>query len=1061
MRTLVTVSMSTGFLLAAELAIAQINLDGSLGARVPLVGPDIRIGAELGTTRGGNLFHSFSDFNLRAGERATFTGPTGLANVIARVTGGGASFIDGGLRSEVAGANLFFINPAGVVFGPNSALRVDGSFHVSTADYLRFADGNRFDARSTSNTVLSAAPPAAFGFLTDRPADISFLGARARIASLATDVGLQAGDGADLTVTGGNLIFGNGRAADGALGGAWLRNLGGKMALTSVASQGEVALPGSASPDTVLRAGAIAMSGDTYIEQFEGGGVAIRAGRFEMSERAAIVVGTQIRANAGAVSIAAQEVSIRDAARVSSDALGSVAGAAIEFRVRDGIDIVGVRDPQVGSALVISTASADGPGGQLRFDTGRLSLSGTGAIVAQNASNGTSASIQIRAGDSLTLSGNARITGTVGVGASGDSGAIDLAARTIELRDESFVSNLSQGAGRGGALTLNGGEQIRLADRSLLLGGAVATGAAGTISLSAPRIALPGGRVEASTFSNQSGGDITIGASESLIVTASGSIVTSTVADGATGRIRLAAPLIVLDSALVSASSFAADAIGSNRGRAGDISVEAGTLNILNGTRISTLTGSAGDAGKITIRAVDLALTGAGTTIVADSAGAGVGGTIDLSATQRMQISQGASVSAGALGTGTGGSVALRSGGQLEILDSASILTNTAGLANAGKVVIAAPTIVLANIQINSTSDANSDGSAGPGRAGTISVDAAGSLRTSNTRLYTVSRSRGDAGGIVMSAQDIAISGGLISAQTFSTASAGAIVITARNNLSLSGAAVTSRTDGAGSGGTVALDGARIDLANGAVVEARSFGSGDAGNISVIATDGVRLRNSTIATQALLANGGNIVIKTPSIVYLAGSDVTASVGGAGKGGNIFIDPRFVVLRGGSQVTATAVTGDGGNIAIKITDGGAFIPDPDSVVSASSQFGVDGTVRIEGPARDIASGLRALSTSYLDAAGLSRTPCAARKAARSGSFVVVTRRDGPAAIGGAPASTIFDLREGSLNEGSANGNTGDGRVPIATQPTQDDWRSANARLVDISNSKFASAGDCGY
>jgi filamentous hemagglutinin family protein len=107
-------------LLQALLAIsqAQTTLDGSLGPRGPLTGPNYRIGAELGQIRGSNLFQSFGQFNVPTEGSATFTGPNTIANIVSRVTGGQLSSIDGVLRSEIAGANLYLLNPSGVMFGP-------------------------------------------------------------------------------------------------------------------------------------------------------------------------------------------------------------------------------------------------------------------------------------------------------------------------------------------------------------------------------------------------------------------------------------------------------------------------------------------------------------------------------------------------------------------------------------------------------------------------------------------------------------------------------------------------------------------------------------------------------------------------------------------------------------------------------------------------------------------------------------------------------------------------------------------------------------------------------
>ena len=83
-------------------------------------GGQIEIGADLGTRRGGNLFHSFEKFGIATGQTATFTGPGDIRNVISRVTGGEVSNIDGTLASRVGQADLYFLNPAGVMFGPNA-----------------------------------------------------------------------------------------------------------------------------------------------------------------------------------------------------------------------------------------------------------------------------------------------------------------------------------------------------------------------------------------------------------------------------------------------------------------------------------------------------------------------------------------------------------------------------------------------------------------------------------------------------------------------------------------------------------------------------------------------------------------------------------------------------------------------------------------------------------------------------------------------------------------------------------------------------------------------------
>ena len=99
---------------------ADVTIDGTMGPRGTLPGPNFRIGAEVGKRAGHNLFHSFGRFNVNTGESATFTGPAAVDNVISRVTGSSRSLINGPLRSEIQSANLWFINPNGVLFGKNA-----------------------------------------------------------------------------------------------------------------------------------------------------------------------------------------------------------------------------------------------------------------------------------------------------------------------------------------------------------------------------------------------------------------------------------------------------------------------------------------------------------------------------------------------------------------------------------------------------------------------------------------------------------------------------------------------------------------------------------------------------------------------------------------------------------------------------------------------------------------------------------------------------------------------------------------------------------------------------
>ncbi len=150
-------------LVLASAVSAEVAMDGSMGTAGPIEGPSYDIKAEYGQQAGSNLYHSFGTFNLATGDKAMFSGPDSVRNVISRVTGGQSS-IDGSIVSGIANADFYFLNPAGFLFGPNAGLDVQGSFYASTADYIRFGENDRFNSDPASFGDLSIESPTAFGF---------------------------------------------------------------------------------------------------------------------------------------------------------------------------------------------------------------------------------------------------------------------------------------------------------------------------------------------------------------------------------------------------------------------------------------------------------------------------------------------------------------------------------------------------------------------------------------------------------------------------------------------------------------------------------------------------------------------------------------------------------------------------------------------------------------------------------------------------------------------------------------------------------------------------------
>jgi filamentous hemagglutinin family protein len=236
------------------LVLAQITPDTTLGAESSVVTPDAIVGGdpadliEGGALRGSNVFHSFIDFNVAESQRVYFANPDGINNIVSRVTGGNVSNIFGTLGVDGA-ANLFLLNPNGILFGPNAQLDVAGSFSASTGDRFSYLDGSEFSAITPNAAPLvtvSITPGVQFG--ADAP-DALILNQGDLVAG--QDLTLQAG----AVNSSGTLTANNGQV--------WVEAVAGDASVQTIAAEAATVV---ASHNVMLDESRLITHGDLLIQ---------------------------------------------------------------------------------------------------------------------------------------------------------------------------------------------------------------------------------------------------------------------------------------------------------------------------------------------------------------------------------------------------------------------------------------------------------------------------------------------------------------------------------------------------------------------------------------------------------------------------------------------------------------------------------------------------------------------------------------------------------------------------------------------------------------------------
>ncbi|HZG41163.1 MAG TPA: glycosyltransferase, partial [Nodosilinea sp.] len=179
--------------MAVQLAQAIQPASDGTGTVVNQTGNQFEITGGQRSLDQTNLFHSFEQFNLTAEQAATFLSQPEIQNIVGRVVGGDPSLLNGLLQVLGGPSNLFLVNPAGLLVGPNVQLDIPGSLTLTSANALSFGNQWLPTTGPVDYSLLNGAPTG-FTFLTDRPSPVVNTG------------NLSANPGAAVRLMGGTVV---------------------------------------------------------------------------------------------------------------------------------------------------------------------------------------------------------------------------------------------------------------------------------------------------------------------------------------------------------------------------------------------------------------------------------------------------------------------------------------------------------------------------------------------------------------------------------------------------------------------------------------------------------------------------------------------------------------------------------------------------------------------------------------------------------------------------------------------------------------------------------------
>ncbi|WP_299404415.1 filamentous hemagglutinin N-terminal domain-containing protein [Acaryochloris sp. IP29b_bin.148] len=937
-----------------------IQADDTLGRSQSVVKPidALRDRIEGGATRGGNLFHSFEAFNVDGGRSVYFANPSGIDNILSRVTGRTPSHILG--RLGVLGkANLFLLNPNGFVFGPQASLDIQGSFYVSTADAIPFKGDGEFSATHPGDSqLLSVDPKASFlnhaaihqGSITHQ----GTLRVGNHLTFTANDINVegQIFTGGDLNLNAAHTLTAQDQISQPAILSAG-RHLqlqgnqaidlfairhpdsglfsGGDMVLRSAHPVGgdahyfsgghfrieqlDSTLGDLTSPyDPVIRA-----SGDVVLNAFTGASLHIFAGGSVAIPGGVTIVQPDSTANAiiETVTLSDQTTNI------------AIDGSLVPtLDIRAGTTAIGTSpfntgqptgaDITIGPVLLNPTVST---GGQVFL---------TNQYRPNPALAGTPGTITVDSIETADFLGGGAVVidsrGAVNLTGSVTASSKDLFDPSVNIPRNTFFGN------GGNIVALAAGDITVSPDANILSFGL----SGGDIRLESLRdISVLGSQIANSSWNNTlstPGGDIAIQAQRFSLENGSTIFAdanfSSTSQFSHAGAIRIDAQTIALsgtDQGFGSGifNQISSGAIGSTQG----ITISAGTLDLDDGARLSTTVFGQGNSGSISIQADDISL--AGTNIAEGPSalqsevaiqGSGSAGGIQIQ-TDSLLLNDGAQILADIRGNGESGPITIQARQSFSLMGNSrqgdgSLISSqieSTGTGTSGDIEIASARLILqdgAGIIAGTLGNGN-------GSNITIAVDdsvaLSGISRQQRSNFITSSvgpNAIGQGGDIAISARSLVLEDGAgIGSVTAGTGNAGKVSIETQDGLTLIGenssaprgvSSITSSVEqGAkGSAAGIEIKAGTLSLTEGTQIFTTTLGAGDAGGISIDTTDGIIL-------SGMNRNG-------------LGSVISSSVGPTAEGtaGPISLLTNELILNNGALISSgTSSTGNAAPIQV--------------------------------------------------------------------------------------------------------------------------------------------------